>query len=443
MMQVSGGLLDLVPTQAVKSAGSDAPSAKSPVGFEQLLTQISALAGDSSPDLVPQPQLEEDPEKMASKGLEALAALLAQSQGLTLVPAPLEQPEQGEGLAAEEDLVAVPEAPHLNPMPESQLELVGMEVMETPQPQGVQQEAAHGLLVKEPLVEEVKVESKAATSPLTRLVEVLQELEANTTISKGAMNPVQPTGWGELERYWLLRGSGEANDEAALTSSEEALEAFSSPQGEKATTVTAKAAATREGLLAEELEIMAETLAAVEERDADSQMAVQPGLAINKGQGPVVEQNSALNYTARPGTPLLHQLEQGIAMGVRQLRFLQSQESISMRLQLYPESLGEVRVELKLEGNVLTAQLQTFRPEATEALRLELPLLRENLVNQGFTQVFLGAETAPQFGQSFGREQQPFQEEQQRRPQRIGIVKTEDAEELEVITFAKRLDYRL
>lgn len=155
------------------------------------------------------------------------------------------------------------------------------------------------------------------------------------------------------------------------------------------------------------------------------------------------QQTPTVSYTARPNMLLEQQLEQGMAIGVQQLRLLRSQETITVRMRLYPEDLGEVLVDLKLAGDVLTAQLRTQHPAAANALRLELPNLRDNLVNQGFSQVFLGAETTEQFGQSGKREEQHLTEQQRRRLQRIAVVKTDIQPDEITVTNTGRLDYRL
>lgn len=453
MMQIQGVMLDLAPGKPPKSSNGPATTSDSPVQFEQLLAKLrgstKTVVQEGGPGERPKLQAlaQEEQDDWANLSLGALTALLAQPVGLEMV-----RPElagQGEEAGtAEMQGISTAIGYRLHAQSSTGVEMVP--AFETLDPemdsQRLSMEESVTATSGEPEAEGVSSEQSEASPELETLAKLLQELQVDATFSRAeAKGLAQPKGWGQLERYWLLRSNeAPAGEGEPLTSAQqgEAAEGLKPPVpvGE----IPSLRAIAAQRLTKPERPVDSEVLASSDNQKVNSQLAFS--LDLVGANGPAIEAAGApeISFRARPGMPLQQQLEQGLAVGVRQLRVLRSEEGMTVRMQLYPESLGEVRVELKLEGNVLTAQLRTFQPQAAEALRLELPILRESLQNQGFAQVFLGAETAPHFDQSSGQRQQRFQEEHQRRLQRVGIVRAEEPlEEPEVMSLSNRLDYRL
>jgi flagellar hook-length control protein FliK len=60
-----------------------------------------------------------------------------------------------------------------------------------------------------------------------------------------------------------------------------------------------------------------------------------------------------------------------------------SQGGMEVRLRLHPESLGEVRVQVRWEGGMLSARLQADSPAARDALQAAAPGLHAALREQG------------------------------------------------------------
>jgi flagellar hook-length control protein FliK len=55
------------------------------------------------------------------------------------------------------------------------------------------------------------------------------------------------------------------------------------------------------------------------------------------------------------------------------------------RIRLNPEHLGEVRIDIKIEGDLVSARLQVERPEVRQAIEAESHSLRLHLARQGLT----------------------------------------------------------
>ncbi len=470
MTQMQAAILDLMATTTMSGSNAGAPkvaSANSKLRFDQLLGQArtslasicqeagltEAVGGDAV-------ELGSECEEFAKQDFGMLAALLAQPRLTMLTAQPDEQ--DSETVSAAGDNLPASEIPDGVPIDMLTEDAAAEVKADTDAPDSF----LRPTVVKAEPTAAVQVEPTntgqqgakiAAAGPLAELLAQLRaeapEVFTEHTRAQ-ADSEVRPERWGQLERYWLLREPQEAEAEvepeaqlqqpAALTLDldppEPAVVAGKNQPSRGATEVSTP-----------KIDLAAVARPAAEHEQVAPQGSGKPfnqfaaylDLVADSVPASDIAEPAEVSYTARPGAPLEQQLEQGLTVGLRQLRLLRSPEGITVRMQLYPESLGEVRVELKMEGNMLTAQLRALQPQTTGVLRLELPLLRENLVNQGFTQVFLGAETAEYFGQSAGREQQRLQEEQARRPQRVGIVKTETAEELEPEQPTQGLDYRL
>lgn len=465
-MQMQATMLELVPTAARPGSSSTASrvtSADPRLRFDQLLGQartslasICQEAGVVAP-LGCEAAAASVQEEIADKNLGAIAALLAQAMGLGVISSQLQEQSREPVEQASEGLSTIDngldefaragttDLSQLVPRAAETTAAVPLSASSLSEPFPAAMRGIQDGQPSPPLEE-------SAVSPNSP-AELLTHLQAETPeVGSGLMQAqadqgTKPKQWGQMERYWLLRGAELSESETGLQQVAQGAE-FATTESflevvEDLSNQTAAALQTEEPDVLTDGILPAEALGQAKETEQINQFGVYSDVLTANLTMSDVEAPAAASYTARPGTPLEQQLEQGMAIGLRQLRLLRSPEGITVRMQLYPESLGEVRIELKLEGNMLTAQLRTLQPQATEALRLELPLLRENLVNQGFSQVFLGAETAEQFGQSPGREQQRFQEEHARRLQRVGVIKTEAAEELEVTPATMRLDYRL
>lgn len=459
MMQMQAAMLDLMPTTAKANSNSGIPkageAANSKLRFDQLLgqarsslTSICQEAGQVAATCGEAELVNGHEEELARKGFGVLAALLTQPS-LTMLASQL-RAHDDEAVAATGEPVQALEMPD-GVITEHAFAQVQADT-------AVADPFLQHLLINADSISRMKAEPVSTgqqgvmITEAGSLVELLEQLRAEvpevfSNRSNQTSTDVRPERWGQLERYWLLGESHKAEPETALQQAAPHVELDS------AETVVAaekgQSLRTTTEFLTEEADLplvprlATEGVVQAEESKQSNQFAACLDVVVDNLIASDIAEPADVSYAARPGTTLEQQLEQGLAVGLRQLRLLRSPDGITVRMQLYPESLGEVRVELKLAGNMLTAQLRALQPQATEALRLELPLLRENLVNQGFTQVFLGAETAEYFGHSAGRERQRFQEEQARRPQRVGIVKTETIEELEQEQLTRGLDYRL
>jgi hypothetical protein len=100
-----------------------------------------------------------------------------------------------------------------------------------------------------------------------------------------------------------------------------------------------------------------------------------------------------LHADANGGDPA-EQLREAMQTGVRGLSVSRHPEQgLVVRLQLYPKELGEVKVELQLGSHGLVARFEAARPEAVQAIRQNLPELRNALDGQGWSQISLGADS--------------------------------------------------
>ncbi|NLY54221.1 MAG: hypothetical protein GX060_06360 [Firmicutes bacterium] len=396
---------ELVIIPDVDSWEEDLPASEQGILAASLVQQASAVSFQVSDAAMVQPELD-------STAIEAQVS--ARPSGLT--------DRAASGLPSE------PVAVELGPR---QLAEAGMPLPVT----------ASGLLDRQV----VKTGEGAGTTPIsTEVAQQAAELQAEITTTLGQTDGQQPGAgppvhWGQLERYWLLRNASNAEWEKA--------QGEMSPQGETAAGDLTAVATEKPVRMQDTFSIdeqphhtPAPDKATVKEDEAIVRVGVVPA-GSSSAEAPVA--TPVVEYVARSDQSLAQQIEQEVALGLRQLRFNRSPDGVTVRMQLYPEELGEVQVELKLAGDVLTAQLKTAEPQAAAALRLELPALRENLLNQGFEQVFLGAETAGQFQQTPGRERQMDDPRQQRRWQRTAIIKTETPPVIETLLTDRRLDYRL
>ena len=57
----------------------------------------------------------------------------------------------------------------------------------------------------------------------------------------------------------------------------------------------------------------------------------------------------------------------------------------SLSLRLLPENLGEIRIDVQVQGSTVLVRLTSDNPAAQEALRASLPELREALAAEGLT----------------------------------------------------------
>lgn len=123
---------------------------------------------------------------------------------------------------------------------------------------------------------------------------------------------------------------------------------------------------------------------------------------------PPAEQPAELTWFARPESSQLQQLQEALTAGVQQLHSRPTADGgLVVKMQLYPKELGEVRVDLKLNGATVTAKFEAASPEAVQVIKDSLPQLRTALSDQGFSQVSLGAEaSAGGFAQSSDQRRQ-------------------------------------
>lgn len=85
-----------------------------------------------------------------------------------------------------------------------------------------------------------------------------------------------------------------------------------------------------------------------------------------------------------PSAPAEPALSAGSVREIAQaVRLSTAQGGLEVRLQLHPESLGEVQVHVRWEGGTLTARLEAATPAGREALEAGLPHLRAALRDQG------------------------------------------------------------
>ncbi len=94
------------------------------------------------------------------------------------------------------------------------------------------------------------------------------------------------------------------------------------------------------------------------------------------------------------------QVLKGLESGIRQLQTTRAGERTTVKLQLFPEELGEVRVRLELVGRTVTAQFEASSTATANLLKDGLPILRQALDAQGFTDVSLTAGFTGSFAQA-------------------------------------------
>lgn len=455
MTQMQAAMFNFAaPVAKPDSTSASRPTTDTRQRFDWLLGQAVSGLDTSAQNAVertaetPDGALVNEKDEVVTRDLGLLATLLVQSPGLAMFTSQLQVQGQTSDLVAAGPLAAAD--PTAEQLIQPQLAGEDLKLLTTLQQQtNVEMETMTAAMPMSTSGAEV-----AAEHPI---VELLAQLEAEATeVVTAPAAQGTPQRWGQLARYWLLRGadqkefasdSGQTRESSALdadTIQELSLEsqAAVSSKEQQPLSLRATTEPQAEVLSAQATSQIAE-LDASDQSNQVHQFAVHLDVATAGATIADSAQVADATHVARPGLPLSQQLEQGLATGLRQQRLLQSPEGVTVRLRLYPESLGEVRIELKLAGNTLTAQLRALEPQAVDALRSELPLLKENLANQGFTEVFLGAETAEYFGHSAGREQQPFQERQAQPRQQIIATTTETTDKTEAELTISRLDYRL
>ncbi len=120
-----------------------------------------------------------------------------------------------------------------------------------------------------------------------------------------------------------------------------------------------------------------------------------------------------------------------------------SQGGMEVRLRLHPESLGEVRVQVRWEGGVLSARLETDSAAARDALQAAVPRLQSALREQGITVEHLSVNVRMDFDTRSNA--QPFAFREPPSTERRGTPAEEArvAESEPVSAPAGRLDIRI
>ncbi|MTI58785.1 MAG: hypothetical protein FH762_02140 [Firmicutes bacterium] len=131
--------------------------------------------------------------------------------------------------------------------------------------------------------------------------------------------------------------------------------------------------------------------------------------------GQTSQQGSGLNETnaARTAETARVNLQNVIEQITNRIQ-LSQQGSKQLNIQLEPESLGKVRVQLKVEAGEVMARLLVESQEVKSYLEQNINGLRSNLVRQGFTVDQIYVESNDKyFNEEFDSQQGSYQEQQQ------------------------------
>lgn len=139
------------------------------------------------------------------------------------------------------------------------------------------------------------------------------------------------------------------------------------------------------------------------------------------------------------------QVLDGLETGIRQLQTIKAGERTTVKMQLFPKELGEVRVRVELIGRTVTAQFEASSSTTANLLREGLPALREALDSQGFTEVSLTAGFAGDFAQARdGRDGHSSRQQPRANYTRMQqLVPVAASHESQADLGSARLDYRL
>lgn len=140
------------------------------------------------------------------------------------------------------------------------------------------------------------------------------------------------------------------------------------------------------------------------------------------------------------------QLQSALDVGIKQVRVSADQSGeVTVKMQLYPDDLGEVRVNVRISEGTISAKFQAASPEAAQVIKESLANLRSALDGQGFSQVSLTAES---FGSNLAQHsdrrsrRSPMRDERQ--PSQVRGIVPESAESASTRPThgLSRLDYR-
>lgn len=178
---------------------------------------------------------------------------------------------------------------------------------------------------------------------------------------------------------------------------------------------------------------------------ASEHTEVTPGLGLTSPT-PQVAAPASITVVAETAGSLNQQLQAALEAGISQFSFSKDRDgAVTVKMQLYPEELGEVRVNVRISEGAVSARFEASTSEAAQAIKDSLPSLRSALDGQGFTEVSLSAES---FGSSLAQDsdrrsrRSPFREDRGQ-----GIVPGSLSESLEAVhaqpnSRVSRLDYR-
>ncbi len=140
------------------------------------------------------------------------------------------------------------------------------------------------------------------------------------------------------------------------------------------------------------------------------------------------------------------QLQAAMDAGIRQIKVSAEQKGeVTVKMQLYPEDLGEVRVNVRISEGAISAKFQAASREAAQVIKESLANLRQALDGQGFSQVSLTAES---FGSNLAQHsdrrsrRSPFRDERNQRQVGVIVAESAEASASRPLSGLSRLDYR-
>ncbi|BCR06632.1 hypothetical protein DESUT3_37010 [Desulfuromonas versatilis] len=383
------GLLPMAPQGQAKG-----PSAAGGGAFLEQLQAVLTAQGNGSP-----------------KGMEALLAMFGGQQAVTGLPMP-ELANLGEEFSAELPQQLAELLEQLEELPAGALQVAGMvqplSAETLPQGDMAAETVSLKSVVAQPVpvagaeavpeaqaaqpevpVVEGKALAEAASTQKPAAAAVSQVPSSDVQISQASQVAVGKPAPAEETREGKAKESLSDNRFAQMLGLHKGATAAVSPQAEvrpaaeaQQAPIALNAEASAEAVVAEKLvatEASPEAAPAKSAQGFEQQLAQvsragePPQPAEAAAQGPAVKLPSGQLV---PESQILGQLASRITLN-------HTEKQSRMTLNLHPEELGQVKLELVMEKDGLRAHLQAQNPQVQEVLERHLPRLREALAQQG------------------------------------------------------------
>lgn len=118
-----------------------------------------------------------------------------------------------------------------------------------------------------------------------------------------------------------------------------------------------------------------------------------------------------------------------VSQVIEQIKLKVNEDVTSMELQLTPEALGKINLQVSAKDGVITAQITTETVIAKEAIESQLALLKENLNEQGVKVEAVEVTVAPHQFEARDEEQREKDGDQQKQASRRRFIDVADDEE--------------